>query len=1017
MRETNIPLKPYHLAQIAALCSRYPMTRKVLIVPSLQTGVNLTVALVRSGQDWLNLDPVTPHALAFEGVETTMGARNLNRLEPDRAFLQMETILRDLISIPEGGYLGGIPLTSGLIRSFYQTIQAMRNAGLAPADLDTSDLEEDKGSLLTDLYARYIHWMKAERLSDEAHIFEIATASLIDAPCLDNTQYAILDETPLSAVAFTFVKGIAGDRLFRIGRDDYGAVSPGDFARMRFPHAPYPDTETVRIGPGGRLLSKGVTPADASSLKVVRVLGAENEVRAVLREALNGGYPLDSIEISYTAENPYLGLVYDAVDRFDIPAGFAAGIPISRTHPGQAILGFYRWISGNMEARELVSLCRSGAITFDRITGENDQIPEPHELAAVLLRERVSRGLGAYENMLVRLERRRRTSPEEDSEDTSERRTIGEETVASMRIILNTLFDLIPSNAMSDMRQVTAASISFIEQFAAVRSDTDIAARDSLRDRLMEIGDGVDIEGPTTRLIQSLSDLLEDHKVGASTARPGHLYVTSLDRAAYASRPHLYVIGMDEGVFPGGAQEDPVLLDNERAGLSGELQLHRLRPRQKVWHLVRALGMAPGIVTLLTNGRHLTDGREVYPSPLFLQIADGLLPGQEEIPPVSSISEPRTALDGTEAMLTARHSSDFGPSMTSRFPWLASGRHASIERKSSRLTRYDGLVRTDGQQFEIADGVSVLSASRLETLSTCPYRYFLRYVLDIVPPQVIEEDASRWLTPLEFGQLLHDLFRDFMVDLHGRNEQPSTTAHGGLMSRLLEETVERYKARIPIFREAAYLADRRRLTTTSEVFLAIESRRTDVTPVGFEVSFGFGEAGDLHEPAPIRLTLSDRVTLLLRGRIDRVDRVPEGYQIWDYKTGSASTFSDQDLLDGGRHLQWALYAYALENMVKGREGSARVNRSGYLFVSDVEQGREIAHMPPTRDEVGRLLEPLMDLVSQGGFIRAINGKPCKFCDYASVCRHDQRIVGKDLPDLTADDRPEILEALTRRLHG
>ena len=512
-------------------------------------------------------------------------------------------------------------------------------------------------------------------------------------------------------------------------------------------------------------------------------------------------------------------------------------------------------------------------------------------------------------------------------------------------------------------------------------------------------------------------DLLEDHKVSASTAKPGHLYVTPLDRSAYAGRPHLYIVGMDESVFPGGAREDPVLLDHERMRLSGEFPLHRLRPHRQIWHLVRALGMAPGMVTLLTNGRHLTDGREVHPSPLFLQIAHGLSPGKAEMPPVAALSEPTEALDDTEAMLAARHGSDFGPSMTRRFPWLARGRHAAQERASARLTRYDGLVRADGPRFEIADGRSVLSASRLETLSTCPYRYFLRYVLDVTPPQAPEDDPARWLTPIEFGQVLHDLFRDFMKALQGRNERPSAARHADLMSRLLDETVERYRERIPIFTEAACQADRRRLTTAAEVFLAVESRREEMTPVGFEVSFGFGETGGLHEPDPVRLVLSDRITLLLRGRMDRVDRGPGGYRIWDYKTGSASPYSDQDLMDGGRHLQWALYAYALEDMVGGREGSAGVDLSGYLFVSDAEQGRVMAGMPPPRAEVARLLEPLADLVAGGGFVRATRGDPCRFCDYAAVCGTEQRIGRPNLTDFTAEDDPDIMDALTRRIHG
>ncbi|MFB6099622.1 MAG: PD-(D/E)XK nuclease family protein, partial [Salinibacter sp.] len=79
----------------------------------------------------------------------------------------------------------------------------------------------------------------------------------------------------------------------------------------------------------------------------------------------------------------------------------------------------------------------------------------------------------------------------------------------------------------------------------------------------------------------------------------------------------------------------------------------------------------------------------------------------------------------------------------------------------------------------------------------------------------------------------------------------------------------------------------------------------------------------------------------LRGRIDRVDRRPDGtLAIWDYKTGRLSSFEEGDPLDDGGQLQWALYAYALERLT-GEE----VGTSGYYFPTMKEMGARLAFEP------------------------------------------------------------------------
>ena len=1000
---------PYHIEQLAGLCHAYPLRPKVLITPSLQTGANLAAALAFSGTSWLNIESTTDFDLALGTVAPRMRDEDIILLKPDRMLLGLEEMLQDILIHSEDSMLSRIAFTPGLIRSFQRSILAMRQAGLPPDALDEAELEPARKTVLTKLYQRYVEWLVAEGLADDARVFELANETPVVANV--DTVYAILDETPLSALAYRHVKRVAGSKLYRIGRSDYGTVSPASYALVRFPDAPYPETRSQWTGAGAALFAQGLKP-ESDPPELLRALGTENEVRAVLRDALTRNLPLDQIELVYTAESTYLRLIYDAVERFELEADFAVGVPVTLTRPGQAIIGFLRWCGSGAEARELVSLCRSGAISLR--SDEAWKGISPATLATLLQHERVTRGVKSYKNMLARLESRQNTAPKSLPGGVIP----DQKFVSSMRSLLEELLSRIPDTGHVTMAEVSAGCVLFLERFAEIRSPRDAAALESLVDRLTEIADAVPTEAAASKQIQNLADLLRIHKVGASTARPGSLYVTPLERSAYVNRRHLYIVGMDEGVFPGGADEDPVLLDHEREHLSGELELQRLRPREQTWHLIRALGMAGGHVTLLANSRHLADGREVYPSPLFLQAADVLTNGHPElIPTVTGIPEDSVPLDNAEAMLPSRTRRDYQNSVGDLFPDMAHGQAAETARGSQMLTRFDGLVENANLNLDAWNGSTVLSPSQLETLSSCPYRYFMRYVLRIEPPAIFDEDTSQWLSPPEFGALLHDLFCEFMQKITDLGERPDTTAHTELIQSQLENQISAHRDRIPVLQDAAFKSDVRRLRAAANLFLAAETTRTDVEPVGFEVSFGFGERGDLRKPDPVILSLSPDITLALRGRIDRVDRTASGFEIWDYKTGSSRSYSDDDLLNKGLHLQWALYAFALEKILGERDAECRIEKSGYFFISENEHGRRIGSAPPSHGAVAHLLEPLVTLVSKGGFFRATHGDPCRFCDYAPVCGDEMRIKPKDFPDLEVETHPDIREALERRLNG
>jgi len=1011
-------MKPYPLAQLAALCRSHPVRTKVVFVPTATVGYNLISALAVSGQACLNLRMTPPAALARQLAGPQFDVEGRRPVSQDMEAFYLEDVLARAVQAMPDSYFSGLSMSPGLAQSFFRTVQSLRLAGVGEDSLEGAGVAPGKVRLLAALCRAYSARLAEAGCYDDADLYARATEALQAERRDDDTVYAILDETPLSGLAFRFVRTVTEGRLYRIGRRDYGVPPPSHCAAARFPDAPFPEAP-ARIAAGGRLLlEEGLSPEDGGDLDLAQAVGVENEVRGALREILQLEAPLDEVEIAYTVDSPYLGLLCDAAECLDAPAAFYGGIPVTLTRPGQALAGFYRWIGSGFEAGELIGLCRAGLLRFGDALEAGDTLA-PYHLATFLQQSGVVRGRGFYlrglDRLLEGLQGRARAQREDGMPpgrlETERARLL------EARRVMACLLSLIPE-PRTTLSCVVQAGLAFLNTFAPVRNDRDGTSRESLQNRLGELADGVDLEGSVERLAQWLGELVSTHRSEASAARPGHLYVAPLERAGYTGRKRLYVLGMAEGAFPGGATEDAILLDDERAALSGELSLQRTRPREQVWRLVRALGMAGGKVSLLACCRDLVDGRETYPSALFQQAAEQLGRSLAEAPTVSSVPEPGRALDGVEAMLGARRTEGFEAAVRVRFPWLVAGQAAVLARAQPALTRFDGWLGRETPELDVAGGNTVLSASRLETLTACPYRYFLRYVLGAAPPDEAAADPTRWLTPLEYGELLHDLFCDFMRTLKVRGEPPDGAQHAALLKEMLDRKIAQVQERIPAPYEAAYRDDCGRLARSAEIFLAEESRRKGAEPVGFEVSFGFGREGAFDHAEAVSLNLSDRVRLLLRGRIDRVDRRADGYEIWDYKTGSARAYDETDALRGGIHLQWALYAYALNRILEARGQADRVLRSGYFFASDREYGRRIAARPPERSAFADLLSPLFDLVSQGCFFHVQRDDSCAYCDYNGLCAGEQRLASR-MKEIEASEgiAPEIIQSLRKWLSG
>jgi ATP-dependent helicase/nuclease subunit B len=130
-------------------------------------------------------------------------------------------------------------------------------------------------------------------------------------------------------------------------------------------------------------------------------------------------------------------------------------------------------------------------------------------------------------------------------------------------------------------------------------------------------------------------------------------------------------------------------------------------------------------------------------------------------------------------------------------------------------------------------------------------------VLHLQPPEDLRDDPTVWLTPLERGTLLHEVFRRFYADPPGAVDRPQYERDWDRIEGIAEEEIAKSKAKTPPRSAAAFEALRDDVLVSCRIFLLREEEHCrDVTPRWFEV--GFGPSRESTEPPggpePVRIT-------------------------------------------------------------------------------------------------------------------------------------------------------------------
>ncbi|MFH2018501.1 MAG: PD-(D/E)XK nuclease family protein, partial [bacterium] len=118
---------------------------------------------------------------------------------------------------------------------------------------------------------------------------------------------------------------------------------------------------------------------------------------------------------------------------------------------------------------------------------------------------------------------------------------------------------------------------------------------------------------------------------------------------------------------------------------------------------------------------------------------------------------------------------------------------------------------------------------------------------------------------------------------------------------------------------------------------------------------------------------------LVHGRIDRVDKLPDGtLEIIDYKTGKA-----KEKVSGGDKEQLVIYQMAAEQLPEYQTIGA-TSRLTYLYLNDNLKISFLGN-EKEKEKIKEKLKKIIGQINARDFTATPGAHKCAFCDFRDIC--------------------------------
>ena len=719
------------------------------------------------------------------------------------------------------------------------------------------------------------------------------------------------------------------------------------------------------------LFSAAAVPSrpDDGTVEIFSTSGEALECVEISRRILQSTVPFDETAILLRSPERHQPLVIEALRRAGIPAHCTHGTARPDV-AGRSFLALLHCAEEGLSASRFAEYLSLGQLPDDE---------EPHtpalwerllvDAAVIGGPERWRSRLGGFREELVRRYR-------EEQDPAIERRVAHIDNLTEIALPIMERLAGLPQRASwrKWIDALTALAESTLREPGRVME---------LLEELEPMSDIGPIDLPGVLLV--LGPRLNTLRATPADAPYGKVWIGGIDEARAMAFRHVYVPGVNEGLFPRPPAEDPLLWLSQREALGIEL-----RPDDS--ELLRVAAACASERLVLSFSRlDLLTGRERVPS--FYAFAAHRAAGGPDTD-VRQFEEraraatetkigwpapknPAEAIDDAEFDLAA-----LAPRAPGSGQYLNHLPGRAIPALRARWVRWhkpwkaaDGLVIDEIgndalKPFRLTS--RAWSPSALQQYARCPYRFALYEIFGLRPQE--RPRGIQRLDPATRGQIFHESQFELLRD-GGQNALER-------LDSVLREVTERWKEDLAPAIPQIWDSEVQALRADLRGWLQHrDEAEPGWTPLAAELSFGLADpAGRDAKSRRDPVVLSEGV--LLKGSIDLVERHSNGtVRVVDHKTGRPPE-PRPEMVGGGEVLQPVLYALAAEQML------GQPVQLGRLYYSTIAQNYTSLDVPLnewTRRRAAQVLAAIDEAIRDGFLPSAPRKDGCRGCDYLPVC--------------------------------
>ncbi len=332
-----------------------------------------------------------------------------------------------------------------------------------------------------------------------------------------------------------------------------------------------------------------------------------------------------------------------------------------------------------------------------------------------------------------------------------------------------------------------------------------------------------------------------------------------------------------------------------------------------------------------------------------------------------------------------------------------------IRQNPATLSRWEGYLANSALWNRLKESFedSPLSVTRLKTYAQCPMRYFMHYLLRLLPLEDVEED----LDSAQVGQMVHEImalaarktrqedgFSISLADLEDAEELflsiiDEVSANYSFDNLFWEQTLKKIRSGLKSHDDDAGVI---------ALALDFERKKLKGERIRFaEASFGmdYSDYDQLFE-GPLEIT-DGHVKVRIQGQIDRVSfNEKKGWRIWDYKV-KKNGIPTKTNIRKGVEFQLPVYTLALEKYLKENVSPDEQIERGCFFqikpdtVSESGQWNKKDH-DDFREELIQRIITIFTAMQKGYYHQPLSqdtllcnsDKDHNYCPFFTVCRRD-----------------------------